>query len=44
MKAFIIGVAAMVVISVGTMFVMDEAFDFSSAAVYQSDSGSVRLH
>jgi len=44
MKAFLIGLAAMIVISVGAKFVLDSGFDFSSTAVYQSDRGSVRLN
>lgn len=43
MKAFVIGLVAMVVIGVGAWFMLTQEMDFSSAAVYQSDNGSVRL-
>lgn len=43
MKAFIIGMVAMVVISIGAWFVLTQELDYSSASVFQSDRGSVRL-
>ncbi|MEM1044859.1 MAG: hypothetical protein AAGL24_01855 [Pseudomonadota bacterium] len=43
MKAFLLGMAFLVVISIGAMTVMTQGFDFSAATVYQSDRGSVRL-
>lgn len=38
MKAFLIGVAAVVVISVGAMLVFENGFDFSAGNVYRTDS------
>ena len=43
MKAFVMGVAAMVVIGVGAWFVLTQQMDFSSSATFQSENGSVRL-
>ncbi len=43
MKAFVIGMAAMGVIGIGAWFLLTQEMDFSSAAVHQSDNGSVRL-
>lgn len=43
MNGFIIGVVAMIVISLGAVFVLDAGFDFSATTVYQSENGSVRL-
>ncbi len=43
MKAFLLGMTILVVISVGAMMVMTQGFDFSAATVYQSDRGTVRL-
>lgn len=44
MKAFLLGVLALVVVSVGAMLVFDYGFDFSATTVYQSDRGSVRVN
>ena len=43
MKAFLIGMAAMVVISVGAVLVVNTGFDYSATSVFQSERGSVRL-
>ncbi len=43
MKAFLIGIAALIVISVGAMLILENGFNFSSAAVYQSGNDTVRL-
>ncbi len=42
MKAFIGGIAAMIVISVGAMLVLDSV-GFTSKAEFTSERGSVRL-
>ena len=42
MKAFITGIAAMIVIAVGAMIVLD-SMGFSSQAAFTSERGSVRL-
>ena len=43
MKAFLLGITAMVVISVGAMLVFDTMFDHSASTVFQSDNDTVRL-
>lgn len=43
MRAFVLGIAVMTIISVGAWFVLTQELDYSAAAVYQSDHGSVRL-
>ena len=43
MKAFLIGVTAMVVISVGSMLAFDTVFDHSVSSVYGSSNDAVRI-
>lgn len=43
MKAFLLGIAIMLAVSVGAALIFDRGFDLSSTTVFQSDNGSVRL-
>jgi len=44
MKAFVSAMVALVVIGVGAWAILNNAFDYSALAVYQSDTpGAVRL-
>lgn len=43
MKAFLSGVAACALISVGAWFVLTQQMDYSASAVNQSQNNSVRL-